>query len=173
MLPTYLDTDFPRGLNQGSSTHGPQYRDELMWELGRTVRASNSFSPALQDCRDVGVMNPGYPGTQGGLHPPPGRPHFPGSGVPRQHQRTGSVSVPHGKPAPSSPYAQVGYSNHAYHWIAASQAFVNGIEPLPLTRLACLAYGKTAHTPDFALEVESGYLPKHLVQGSWHGEFPI
>lgn len=49
----------------------------------------------------------------------------------------------------------------------------SGIIPLSLLALACLAYDKSENTPEFALEVESEYLPKHFVQGSWHGEFPI
>ena len=50
---------------------------------------------------------------------------------------------------------------------------IEGIVPLGLLARACIAYDNSRHDPDFALEVESGYLPKHLLQGSWHGEFPI
>ena len=50
---------------------------------------------------------------------------------------------------------------------------IKSIIPLGLLAMACIAYDNSRHDPDFAFEVESGYLPKHLVQGSWHGEFPI
>lgn len=50
---------------------------------------------------------------------------------------------------------------------------VSGVVPLGLLSLACLAFDTDRHDPDFRMEVESGYLPKHLVQASWHGEFPI
>ncbi len=49
---------------------------------------------------------------------------------------------------------------------------ISGIVPLRLSALACLAYDKAEHTPGFSLEVESEYLPKHLLRRSWHGEFP-
>ncbi len=38
--------------------------------------------------------------------------------------------------------------------------------------LAPLAMACLAHDADFPLEVESEYLPKHLVEGTWAGEFP-
>src|SRR5699024_12727318 len=50
---------------------------------------------------------------------------------------------------------------------------IDGIVPLGLLAMSCIAYDNSRHDPNFTLEVESGYLPKHLVQGSWHGEFPI
>lgn len=50
---------------------------------------------------------------------------------------------------------------------------VRGIVPLSLLAWACLAYDKSQRSPDFRLEVESEYLPKHLVERSWYGEFPV
>ncbi|MFC9088079.1 immunity 49 family protein [Nocardiopsis dassonvillei] len=50
---------------------------------------------------------------------------------------------------------------------------IEGVVSLPLLALACLAYDTAQVDPDFRLEVESGYLPKHLVQRSWYGEFPV
>ncbi|MEE2036485.1 immunity 49 family protein [Nocardiopsis sp. CT-R113] len=49
---------------------------------------------------------------------------------------------------------------------------IKGVVSLPLLAMACLAYDTAEQDPDFRLEVESGYLPKHLVQRSWYGEFP-
>ncbi|GAA0982967.1 hypothetical protein GCM10009551_028720 [Nocardiopsis tropica] len=49
---------------------------------------------------------------------------------------------------------------------------IEGVVPLGLLAMACLAYDTAEQDPDFRLEVESGYLPKHLVQRSWYGEFP-
>lgn len=50
---------------------------------------------------------------------------------------------------------------------------VDGIIPLSLLAWTCLAYDKSQRSPDFRLEVESEYLPKHLVERSWYGEFPV
>ncbi|MFD3684387.1 immunity 49 family protein [Nocardiopsis sp. NPDC058631] len=50
---------------------------------------------------------------------------------------------------------------------------IMGAVPLSLLAMACLAYDTAEVAPDFRLEVESGYLPKHLVQRSWYGEFPV
>ncbi|MFD3684384.1 immunity 49 family protein [Nocardiopsis sp. NPDC058631] len=50
---------------------------------------------------------------------------------------------------------------------------LDGGTPLGLLAMACLAYDTAEVDPDFRLEVESGYLPKHLVQRSWYGEFPV
>ncbi|WP_232833114.1 immunity 49 family protein [Nocardiopsis sp. TNDT3] len=50
---------------------------------------------------------------------------------------------------------------------------IEGVVSLPLLALACLAYDTAQVDPDFRLEVESGYLPKHLLQRSWYGEFPV
>lgn len=52
-------------------------------------------------------------------------------------------------------------------------AGVHGIVPLGLLAVACLAYDKAQITSDFSLDVESEYLPKHIVERSWYGEFPI
>lgn len=49
---------------------------------------------------------------------------------------------------------------------------INGVVPLGLLALACLAYDTAETDPDFHFDVESGYLPKHLLQRSWYGEFP-
>lgn len=50
---------------------------------------------------------------------------------------------------------------------------IEGIVPLGLLAMACIAYDNSQHDPEFALEVESGYLPKFLVNGAWHGDIPI
>lgn len=47
-----------------------------------------------------------------------------------------------------------------------------GAVPLELLGVACLAYDTAQVDPDFHFDVESGYLPKHLLQRSWYGEFP-
>jgi len=52
-------------------------------------------------------------------------------------------------------------------------AGVHGVVPLGLLAIACLAYDKARTTPDFTLDVESEYLPKHIVERSWYGEFPV
>ena len=50
---------------------------------------------------------------------------------------------------------------------------ISSVVSLPLLGLACLAYDTAEHDPDFRMEVTSGYLPKHLLERSWHGEFAI
>ena len=50
---------------------------------------------------------------------------------------------------------------------------IEGAIPLGLLAMACLAHDTARHDPTFRLEVESGYLPTHLVHNTWHGEFPI
>lgn len=45
--------------------------------------------------------------------------------------------------------------------------------PLGLLALACIAHDSSHYAPNFTLEVESGYLPKYLVNGAWHGDTPI
>ncbi|MEU1899069.1 immunity 49 family protein [Nocardiopsis dassonvillei] len=59
-----------------------------------------------------------------------------------------------------------------YNTTEEAQAGVQGIVPLGLLAWACLAYDKSQRG-DFSLDVESEYLPKHLVQRSWYGEFPV
>ena len=49
---------------------------------------------------------------------------------------------------------------------------LDGGTPLLLLALACLAYDTAQVDPNFHFEVESGYLPKHLLERSWYGEFP-
>ncbi|NYH53296.1 hypothetical protein HNR06_002885 [Nocardiopsis arvandica] len=62
----------------------------------------------------------------------------------------------------------------AYQTADAKRArSIKGVVSLPLLAMACLAYDTAEQDPDFRLEVESGYLPKHLVQRSWYGEFPV
>ncbi|WP_160049921.1 MULTISPECIES: immunity 49 family protein [unclassified Nocardiopsis] len=60
-----------------------------------------------------------------------------------------------------------------YHTSQEDQNRVSGIVPLALLAFACLAYDKAERTPGFSLDVESEYLPKHLVKRSWYGEFPV
>ncbi|WP_231972376.1 immunity 49 family protein [Nocardiopsis alborubida] len=50
---------------------------------------------------------------------------------------------------------------------------IEGVVPLGLLAMACLAYDTAESDPDFHLDVESGYLPKRLVERNWYGEFPI
>ncbi|WP_026127524.1 immunity 49 family protein [Nocardiopsis lucentensis] len=50
---------------------------------------------------------------------------------------------------------------------------INGAIPLLLLAFACMAYDISQHDPGFQLEVESDFLPKHIVQNSWYGQFPI
>ncbi|WP_435109504.1 immunity 49 family protein [Nocardiopsis synnemataformans] len=59
-----------------------------------------------------------------------------------------------------------------YHAREDAPPGVRGILPLGLLAWACLAYDKSQRG-DFSLDVESEYLPKHLVQRSWYGEFPV
>lgn len=50
---------------------------------------------------------------------------------------------------------------------------IEGVLPLSLLAIACWGWDLAEADPDFEFEVESGYLPKHLLAGSWRGEFPI
>jgi hypothetical protein len=50
---------------------------------------------------------------------------------------------------------------------------VMGVVPLGLLALACMGYDRSHHEAGFQLEVESDYLPKHIVERSWYGEFDI
>ena len=50
---------------------------------------------------------------------------------------------------------------------------IDGGVPLELFALACLAYDTVEIDPDFQFDVESGYLPRHILHRSWYGEFPI
>jgi hypothetical protein len=59
-----------------------------------------------------------------------------------------------------------------YHTMEDAPPGVRGIVPLGLLAWTCLAYDKSQRG-DFSLDVESEYLPKHLVQRSWYGEFPV
>ncbi|OLT25122.1 hypothetical protein BJF83_23445 [Nocardiopsis sp. CNR-923] len=49
---------------------------------------------------------------------------------------------------------------------------LDGTVPFGLLALACMAYDRSFHEPNFRLEVESDYLPKHIVERTWYGEFP-
>ncbi|PDP89341.1 hypothetical protein CQJ94_02445 [Glycomyces fuscus] len=50
---------------------------------------------------------------------------------------------------------------------------VMGAVPLFLLGVACLAYDTNQLAPDFNPDFSSDYLPKHILQRSWHGEFAI
>ncbi|MEE2042791.1 immunity 49 family protein [Nocardiopsis tropica] len=52
------------------------------------------------------------------------------------------------------------------------QGPLTGVVPMGLLALACLAHDRSQVDPAFELEVESDCLPKHIVEGSWYGEFP-
>ncbi|MFE9242623.1 immunity 49 family protein [Nocardiopsis sp. NPDC006938] len=45
--------------------------------------------------------------------------------------------------------------------------------PLSLFALACWGYDSALVDPDFRFEVESGYLPKHILERDWVGAFPL
>ncbi|MFV2195428.1 immunity 49 family protein [Nocardiopsis sp. LOL_012] len=61
-----------------------------------------------------------------------------------------------------------------YHTASEERAAkIDGAVPLGLLALACMAYDRSHFEPGFRLEVESGYLPKHIVERSWYGEFPL
>ncbi len=47
-----------------------------------------------------------------------------------------------------------------------------GVVPLGLFAPACRDHDRGHRHPEFTLDVESGYLPKHLLDGGWVGEFP-
>ncbi|WP_051051067.1 immunity 49 family protein [Nocardiopsis salina] len=48
-----------------------------------------------------------------------------------------------------------------------------GLLPLSLLAIACWAWDLAASDDEFSFDVVSGYLPKHLLEGSWRGEFAI
>lgn len=50
---------------------------------------------------------------------------------------------------------------------------IDGAVPLGLLALACWAHDRSSRHPDFKLEVESGYLPKYILDGGWFDEFPV
>ncbi|MFJ4502134.1 immunity 49 family protein [Streptomyces sp. NPDC088864] len=58
---------------------------------------------------------------------------------------------------------------HKSYWTTTDdrEASVEGYVALGPLAIACLAYDA-----DFPLDIESDYLPKHLLQRSWLGEFP-
>ncbi|WP_017544478.1 immunity 49 family protein [Nocardiopsis prasina] len=49
----------------------------------------------------------------------------------------------------------------------------DGGVPLGLFALACWGYDTALVDPNFRFDVESGYLPKHILERDWIGEFPI
>ncbi|PWV48631.1 immunity protein 49 of polymorphic toxin system [Nocardiopsis sp. L17-MgMaSL7] len=50
---------------------------------------------------------------------------------------------------------------------------IEGGVPLGLFALACWGYDTALVDPNFRFDVESGYLPKHILERDWIGEFPI
>ncbi|MEU0490899.1 immunity 49 family protein [Nocardiopsis sp. NPDC006139] len=51
---------------------------------------------------------------------------------------------------------------------------VDGVVPLSLLSLACLGHDKfRQQDPEFTLGIDSEYLPEHIVEASWYGEFPV
>lgn len=50
---------------------------------------------------------------------------------------------------------------------------LDGGVPLDLLALACWGYDTAQVDPEFSFDVESGYLPKHILERDWIGEFPI
>jgi hypothetical protein len=66
-----------------------------------------------------------------------------------------------------------GLALHGDYWTTGDRINdIDGIVSLPLLALACLGYDTAEQDPDFHFDVESGYLPKHLLENSWYGEFP-
>ncbi|AFR08370.1 immunity 49 family protein [Nocardiopsis alba] len=66
-----------------------------------------------------------------------------------------------------------GLALHGDYWTTGERINdIDGIVSLPLLALACLGYDTAEQNPDFHFDVESGYLPKHLLENSWYGEFP-
>ncbi|MBR8744974.1 immunity 49 family protein [Nocardiopsis sp. MG754419] len=65
-------------------------------------------------------------------------------------------------------------ASHAEYWTATDERAndIEGVVPMPLLAFACFAYDAAEAEPDFDFQVESGYLPKHLLERSWYGEFP-
>ncbi|WP_087100077.1 immunity 49 family protein [Nocardiopsis sp. JB363] len=63
---------------------------------------------------------------------------------------------------------------HGEYWTSSEERAnnINGVVPMALLAFACFGYDAAEVESDFRFEVESGYLPKHLVQRSWYGEFP-
>lgn len=61
------------------------------------------------------------------------------------------------------------------HQVAESERRkdVEGLLPLSLLGIACWAWDLSVFDSEFSFEVDSGYLPKHLLEGSWRGEFAI
>ncbi|WP_141924000.1 immunity 49 family protein [Haloactinospora alba] len=49
---------------------------------------------------------------------------------------------------------------------------IDGVVALGPLAIACMAYDAGYWDPEFQLEVESEYMPKHLLERSWYGEFP-
>jgi hypothetical protein len=45
--------------------------------------------------------------------------------------------------------------------------------PLGLLALACLGFDRARQDPSFRMDVHSDYLPEHLLDAAWYGEFPI
>lgn len=45
--------------------------------------------------------------------------------------------------------------------------------PLGLLALACLGFDRARQDPSFRMDVRSDYLPEHLLDAAWYGEFPI
>jgi hypothetical protein len=64
-------------------------------------------------------------------------------------------------------------SFRSYHTSREDENRVGGIVALGLLAWACLAYDRSQRSSGFSLDVESEYLPKHLVRRSWYGEFPV
>ncbi|MBB6121781.1 immunity 49 family protein [Nocardiopsis algeriensis] len=62
----------------------------------------------------------------------------------------------------------------SYHTATPERAEdIDGVVPLGLLALACWAHDHHQHHREFTLEVESGYLPKYILDGGWVGEFPV
>lgn len=49
---------------------------------------------------------------------------------------------------------------------------IGGVFPPALLAMACIAHDLSSGDPGFRLEVESGYLPRNIVDRAWEGTFP-
>lgn len=63
---------------------------------------------------------------------------------------------------------------HGEYWTSTEERAndIDGVVPMALLAFACFGYDAAEVETDFHFEVESGYLPKHLLERSWYGEFP-
>ncbi|WP_161631144.1 immunity 49 family protein [Nocardiopsis halophila] len=59
----------------------------------------------------------------------------------------------------------------SYHSGGDPAGKLEGVIPLPMIALACMAHDAGEDDSEVWVEVESDYLPRHIVEGTWFGEF--